>query len=144
LEKAGLKLEQYIDDFQKTMGEELLTPTRIYVKTIMGLVENVPVNGMAHITGGGITENLQRILPVGLGAVIDASAIEVKPVFQLVQRLGQVEKAEMFRTFNMGIGFTIVVSSQYHDKVVKYLRDRGEKPIVIGRISSSEQGVVVK
>ena len=144
LEKAGLKLEQYIDDFQKTLGEELLTPTRIYVKTIMGLVENVPVNGMAHITGGGITENLQRILPVGLGAVIDASAIEVKPVFQLVQRLGQVEKAEMFRTFNMGIGFTIVVSSQYHDKVVKYLRDRGEKPIVIGRISSSEQGVVVK
>jgi phosphoribosylformylglycinamidine cyclo-ligase len=144
LEKAGLSLDQYMDDFGKTVGEELLTPTRIYVKSVLGLLDKVPVNGMAHITGGGITENLQRILPAGLGAVIDASAIEIKPVFKLVERLGQVEKAEMFRTFNMGIGFTIVTSPRYHDKVIKHLQDAGENPVVIGRITSSEQGVVVK
>lgn len=144
LEKAGFKLNQYMDEFQKTLGEELLTPTRIYVKTVLGLLENTQVHGMAHITGGGIIENLERILPAGLGAVIDSSAIEVKPVFRLIENIGQVEQSEMFRTFNMGIGYTLVISPQHHDKALKYLQDQGEKPIVIGRISSSEQGVVVK
>lgn len=144
LEKAGLKLEQYFDEFNKTLGEELLIPTRIYVKTILGLLGTAEVAGMAHITGGGIIENLQRILPPGLGAEIDSSTIQVNPIFNLVEKLGQVEKAEMFRTFNMGIGFVIVISPHYHDKVLKYLQDQGENPIVIGRIISSQQGVAVK
>lgn len=144
LEKAGLKLDQYIEELHKTLGEELITPTRIYVKSILGLLDNVAVHGMAHITGGGIVENLQRILPLGLGAVVDSTAIEVKPVFKMIERLGQVEKAEMFRTFNMGIGFVMVISPQQHDKAVKYLQEQGEKPIVIGRISSTEQGVLIK
>jgi phosphoribosylformylglycinamidine cyclo-ligase len=144
LEKAGYELDQYIDDFQKTMGEELLTPTRIYVKTVLGLLECAGVNGMAHITGGGIIENLQRILPSGLGAVIDSDSIDVPSVFKMVQQLGQVEKAEMFRTFNMGIGFVLVISPHYYDNVVKYLQGQGEKPVVIGRINSSEREVVIK
>lgn len=144
LEKAGLKLDSYIDELGKTLGEELLTPTRIYVKSILPLLDEVEIKGMAHITGGGIIENLQRIIPGKMGAYIDSSLIEVKPVFDLIGLLGGVEKGEMFRTFNMGIGFMLVTSPQQCDKTLNYLHIKGEKPIVIGRVSSEAERVVIK
>ncbi|HHV15660.1 MAG TPA: phosphoribosylformylglycinamidine cyclo-ligase [Gelria sp.] len=144
LEKAGLELDKYVETLGKTLGEVLLTPTRIYVKTILALLEEVEVNGMAHITGGGIRENLQRVLPVGMGAIIDAAAINTPPIFKLIEELGQVPQEEMFRTFNMGIGFILIVSPHHHDKTLKCLHVKGENPIVIGRVSKSAEGVIIK
>ncbi len=144
LEEAGLKLDQYIDDFAQTLGEELLTPTRIYVKTILSLIEEAEIKGMAHITGGGIPENLPRILPAGLGAQIDKAAINILPIFDLIAKLGQVDSDEMFRTFNMGIGLILAVAPHHCDKVLNCLRIKGEKPIVIGRICKDEERVIIK
>lgn len=144
LEKAGLKTDQYIDELGKTLGEELLTPTRIYVKSVLNLLTQVEVKGMAHITGGGIAENLQRSLPAGLGAEIDSHAIPVLPIFKMIAELGGVKFEEMYRTFNMGIGFILITSPQQSDNALKCLRDEGEKPIVIGRVCQEAGGVVIK
>ncbi|KUG03670.1 phosphoribosylformylglycinamidine cyclo-ligase [hydrocarbon metagenome] len=143
-ETANLKIDDYIEELGKTLGEELLTPTRIYVKAVLALLDEVEVNGMAHITGGGIVENLQRILPQGMGAVIDTSQVPTLPIFDLLQNLGQIPKEEMYRTFNMGIGYVLVISPDKFSAALKHLRDNGEKPIIIGRITSQEKGVVVK
>lgn len=143
-EKAGLKIDDYLEELGKTLGEELLTPTRIYVKMVLALLEEVEVNGMAHITGGGLAENIQRILPDGVGAVIETSQIEIPPIFKLLQTLGQIPKEEMYRTFNMGVGYVLVIAPDKVSLALKHLRDKGEKPIIIGRISSQEKGVVLK
>lgn len=144
LEKAGLKLDQHIPELGRTLGEELITPTRIYVKTIQSLIKEIPVHGMAHITGGGIPENLQRVLPEGLGAVIDTQTWEVPPVFKLVQDLGGVPREDMFRTFNMGIGFILVIAPDQLDKALKCLRAKEEKYIVLGKVRNDTRGVVIK
>lgn len=144
LERAGLRLEQTYEDLGHTLGEELLTPTRIYVKSVLSLLQQVDIHAMAHITGGGIAENLQRSLPEGLGAEVDSSRIPERPVFDMVARLGSVEKEEMYRTFNMGIGLILITSPQHSDNALKCLRDEGEKPIVIGRVGRDIKGVVVK
>jgi len=144
LEKAGMKLDQYVDELGKTLGEELLIPTMIYVKAVLPLLNEFEIKGMAHITGGGIIENLQRVLPGGTGAMIDSSTFEMKPVFKMIEKLGQVDKDEMFRTFNMGIGYTLIASEQNCDKVMDHLRVQGEKPIVIGRVNSDTEGVIIK
>lgn len=144
LDHAGLGLDEYIPELGKSLGEELITPTRIYVKPVLDLLKEVPVHGMSHITGGGIYENVQRILPEGTGAVVERSAETIPPVFTLMQKVGQVEKKEMFRTFNMGVGFVIITSSLYCDKAMKHLRDLGEKPFIIGHICTGSQEVVVK
>lgn len=143
-EKAGLKVDEYIDELGKTLGEELLTPTRIYVKNILSLIEEVEIKGMAHITGGGLPENLPRILPDGLGAEIDKKAINILPIFDLIARLGNVESEEMFRTFNMGIGFIVVAASHQLDEALKCLHIKGEKPIVIGRVCENEGRIIIK
>jgi phosphoribosylformylglycinamidine cyclo-ligase len=144
LEEAGLTLDTFMPELGKTLGEELLTPTRIYVKTVLPLLEEVEVRGMAHITGGGITENLQRIIPDGMGAVVDGKAIEIPAIFTLMQALGNVPDDEMFRTFNMGIGYILVVHPHQLDNALKCLRDKGEKCIVLGNISARESKVIVK
>lgn len=143
-EKAGLKIDDYLEELGQTLGEELLTPTRIYVKTVLALLQEVEVNGMAHITGGGLVENIQRILPDGIGAIIETAQIEIPPIFKLLQTLGEVSQEEMYRTFNMGVGYVLVIAPDKFSLALKHLRDKGEKPIIIGRISSQEKGVVVK
>ncbi|MGS0745118.1 phosphoribosylformylglycinamidine cyclo-ligase [Syntrophomonas erecta subsp. sporosyntropha] len=144
LEQSRLNLDQYIDELGRTLGEELLTPTRIYVKSIQSLLPEVEIRGMAHITGGGIIENLQRSLPKGMGAEIDSKSIDIPPVFNLIQERGRVEKDEMYRTFNMGIGYTLIASPQQSDKALMCLRDKGEKPIVIGRVTSDQERIMVR
>ncbi|HWP96729.1 MAG TPA: phosphoribosylformylglycinamidine cyclo-ligase [Syntrophomonadaceae bacterium] len=144
LQKAGLQMEQVIPELGRSLGEELLQPTRIYVKSVQGLLQEMSVRAMAHITGGGIPENLSRVLPPGMGAAIEASAIETPPIFKLVEHWGQVARDEMFRTFNMGVGFLLVVSESDVDGALRCLAAQGEKPLVVGVIKSDIEGVVVK
>ncbi|MGE5403821.1 MAG: phosphoribosylformylglycinamidine cyclo-ligase [Candidatus Saccharibacteria bacterium] len=143
LERTGMKLDQKVDELGSTLVEELLRPTRIYVRSINKLLEEVEVKGLAHISGGGIDGNFIRVLPNGLQARIDQGAWEVPPIFNMMARLGDVAIPEMFRTFNMGIGFIVVVKSSEADKTVDLLKNIGEKAFVIGEIFSGERGVVI-
>lgn len=141
LEHAAIPLQKYVDELQEPLGEALLRPTRIYVKPILELLRTVDVHGMAHITGGGIMENLARILPAGLGAGVSVRSIATPPIFNLIAELGRVDRTEMFRTFNMGIGFILVVPAQNLEEVAAILREQGETPCILGKISDTWEGV---
>jgi len=125
----------------RTVGEELLVPTRIYVRSVLPLLSRYTVHGMAHITGGGLIENLPRILPPGLAARIRYGSWPVLPVFELIGKLGRVEKHEMFRTFNMGIGLVLVVPPTEADQAVAALKTNGEAAYVIGEVVQGERKV---
>lgn len=140
-EAAGLQYDTYVAELGKTVAEELLTPTRIYVKNMLNLIQALPVQGMAHITGGGLPENFVRILPQGLQARISAKSWEKPPVFEMLGRMGRVESHEMYRTFNMGIGYTVVVRPAEADQALHLLNEAGEKTAIIGEITEGERGV---
>lgn len=132
-------LNGYTDVFNgKTLGETLLAPTRIYVKTIKALLEKVEVNGMCHITGGGFYENVPRILPKGLQAKIDTKAIDTPEIFKFLAKEGDVPKEDMYNVFNMGIGFMIVLDAEKVDEAMEVLKANGEKPVVLGEIVEGE------
>ena len=138
----NLDLNGYKDVFDgKSLGEALLTPTRIYVKTIKRLLEEVEVNGMCHITGGGFYENVPRIIPQGLQAKIDTKVIDTPKIFKFLQEVGQVPKEEMYNVFNMGIGFMIIVDEDKADKTMETLKVLGEKPVLLGEVVEGEEGV---
>ena len=144
LEEAGMKLDDEVEELGQTLGEALLTPTRIYVQPILALLNEIEIRGMAHITGGGIAENLQRILPAGLGAEIDLASLETPDIFALIARLGHVSREEMLRTFNMGIGFILVIAADKVNELLIHLRMEGETPVVIGKINSGEAKVIIR
>jgi len=144
LEKAGLKLDEVLEGMGQTLGEVLMTPTRIYVKPILSLLDEVEIRGMAHITGGGLAENLQRIMPAGLGAVINYNSLKIPYIFDLIARLGQVPREEMLRTFNMGTGFIIVISPHHVNVALDHLHLSEQSPILIGEVTSRESKVTVK
>ncbi|MEA4925028.1 MAG: phosphoribosylformylglycinamidine cyclo-ligase [Syntrophomonadaceae bacterium] len=144
LEEAGLKLDEYVDELGGNLGDILLTPTRIYVPTILSLLREIEIRGMAHITGGGIAENLQRIMPGGLGAEIDKASWEVPPIFRMIADMGNVPEEDMFRTFNMGIGYIIAVASDQLSTLLMHMRMEGENPVVIGQVTAGTPRVVVK
>ncbi len=127
----------------KTIGEELLTPTRIYVKPILELIKRHSVNGLAHITGGGIIENLPRVIPAGLEAVVDKSAVKILPIFKYLMSLG-VDESEMWGTFNMGVGFVIIANPNEKDAIIKTLEELGEAPYEIGTISRGDNGICLR
>lgn len=129
---APYPLDTAFPELGEALGDALLRPTRIYVKTVLPLLPSRKILGMAHITGGGLTENIPRILPEGLGVKIDTAAWEVPALFRLLQRLGEVEDAEMCRTFNMGIGFVMIVHPDDKEDVQEELRKLGEDCFVIG------------
>lgn len=138
----NLDLNGYRDVFDgKSLGEALLTPTRIYVKIIKRLLEQVEVNGMCHITGGGFYENVPRIIPQGLCAKLDTKAIDTPKIFNFLQEVGQVPKEEMYNVFNMGIGFMIIVDEDKADKTMEVLKSLGEKPVLLGEVVEGEEGV---
>ncbi|MHB1652793.1 MAG: phosphoribosylformylglycinamidine cyclo-ligase [Desulfitobacteriaceae bacterium] len=120
------------------LGEVLLRPTRIYVKTVLPLLPGGKILGMVHITGGGLTENIPRILPEGLGVKIDPRTWDVPPIFNLLQRLGDVAHPEMYRTFNMGIGFILVVHPEDVEMIRTLLAEQGEDSFVIGEVQPGE------
>ncbi|MBR0541556.1 MAG: phosphoribosylformylglycinamidine cyclo-ligase [Clostridia bacterium] len=127
----------------KSVGETLLTPTRIYVKPVLALLEQVKVKGISHITGGGFYENIPRSIPDGLCAKIDKSAVKVLPIFKLIQQKGNISEHDMFNTFNMGVGMSIVVSKEDADKALEILKANGEDAYIIGKIIKSEEKVVL-
>ena len=121
----------------------LLTPTRIYVKPMLALFEKVTVKAVSHITGGGFYENIPRSIPKGLGAKIEKSALRVLPVFDLIAKEGNVPERDMFNTFNMGIGMSVVVAAEDADEALGVLKAAGEDAYVIGEIVRSDDGVVI-
>ena len=125
----------------KSLGEELLAPTKIYVKPVLAAVRAARVYGISHITGGGFFENIPRCLPQGLGAKIDKSALHIPPIFSLIQRLGNIPGRDMFNTFNMGIGMVLVVDKEDVVKAVTALDGAGQSARVIGEVISSDGGV---
>ena len=127
----------------KGLGETLLTPTRIYVKPILALLEKADVKGISHITGGGFYENIPRSIPDGLCARIDRSAVPVLPIFDLIADLGDIPQRDMFNTFNMGIGMTVVVPADQADLAVETLKAQGECPVMLGEIVRGDEKVVL-
>lgn len=129
------------DELDCTLGEELLKPTRIYVKTVQALLEKHQINGIAHITGGGFIENIPRTIPSGLKAEISLGSWEVPSVFKLMQKLGNIDEMEMYNTFNMGIGLGLAVKKEDAEKILDTLKDLGEKAYIIGSVAKGEGGI---
>ena len=127
----------------KSLGETLLTPTRIYVKPVLALLKEVAVKGISHITGGGFYENIPRSIPDGLGAKIQRSAVKVLPIFDLIAEKGGISERDMFNTFNMGVGMSIVVAAEDAEKAVRILKENGEDAYVIGEIIESEDKITI-
>lgn len=141
---ANLDLNaKYDETGELTLGEMLLTPTAIYVRPVLALMENVDVHGVAHITGGGFDENIPRILSEGLGVEIKEGSWEILPVFHMLEKYGKVPHREMFNIFNMGIGMVIAVSATDSDKALESLRASGLSPRVIGKVVRGK-GVTIK
>ena len=134
LEKGRLKMHQRIPELKRSLGEELLQPTRIYAKIILPLFARFAIKGVAHITGGGIIGNLPRVLPKGCRAVIERGSWPVPPVFDLIQKIGRIGQGEMDRTFNNGLGLILVVGRKCADSVRRTLGRMGEPSFVIGEI----------
>ena len=128
----------------RSLAETLLTPTRIYVKPVLALLEQVRAKGISHITGGGFYENIPRSIPDGLGAVIDRSSVRVLPIFDLIAQRGGISERDMFNTFNMGVGMSIVVAEQDADRALALLREQGEDAYVIGHIERSEDKITIR
>ena len=121
----------------KSVGETLLTPTKIYVKAVLGLLDQIKIKGISHITGGGFYENIPRSIPDGLSAEIERKAVRVLPIFDLIASAGKISERDMFNTFNMGIGMSITVSAEDADKALALLKSYGEDAYIIGEISTS-------
>jgi len=143
-DKKGMKGDEYIDELGKTIGEELLTPTRLYPKVCLPLIEKFDIHGMVHITGGGFYDNIPRALPEGLSAEVDDSAWEMPVIFRLLKEWGNVDWHEMYRTFNMGIGMVLIASPEEAEKIQAYLKEAGEPCFRIGRVTKGDHDVTIK
>lgn len=143
LKEKQFDLEKPYGDLTQSLGEELLRPTRIYVKTILSLLEKFPIHGMSHITGGGFYENIPRMLPDGLGAVIDCDKWNIPPIFTLLEAEGKLTKKEMFNTFNMGIGMVLAVPEDKVPSIMHELEILGETAYEIGRVTK-ESGIILR
>lgn len=135
------KLDEFLPELGKTLGEELLTPTRIYVKPVLSLIERVEVHSIAHITGGGFFENIPRSIPKGLSVRIEKKNVRVLPIFRLLQALGGLEENDMFATFNMGVGMTIALPAGEADRAIAVLADEGIEAYPLGEVVAGGEGV---
>ena len=127
----------------KSVAEALLVPTRIYVKSILALLEQVDVKGISHITGGGFYENIPRSIPDGLGAVIEKSAVKVLPIFDMIAKTGNIPERDMFNTYNMGVGMSVIVKPEEVEKALEILTANGETAYVIGKIVKSDEKITI-
>ena len=147
VDRSGLALDEPFDELGESLGDALLRPTRIYVQPILSVLRAYKVKhavvGMAHITGGGLRENIERILPSSCNAVLNKRSWIPPPVFPFLQRLG-VSRTEMFKVFNMGIGFILIVKPPYLTRVMRILKHRGERPLIVGKIQRGRGKVVLK
>lgn len=140
---GGENWNPYVAELGMTLGESLLTPTKIYVKPMLALMEELTVKGVAHITGGGFYENIPRCLKKGLSAKIEKSAVRTLPIFHLLQQQGGIPERDMFNTFNMGVGMTAVVAPEDADRAVATLKANGIDAYVLGELTESEEGVIL-
>ncbi|HHO75813.1 MAG TPA: phosphoribosylformylglycinamidine cyclo-ligase [Deltaproteobacteria bacterium] len=139
-DRAKMNIDDYVEDIGKTLAEELITPTRIYVRSMLNILRAFEIKGIVHITGGGFIDNIPRILPARSSAVIHRTSWEVPPIFNFIKDLGKIEDAEMYRTFNMGIGMVLVVSEKDADDVMLRLKGLKEPAKVIGYVKSRKKG----
>ena len=131
-------LSAYVPELGKTLGEALLTPTKIYVKPVLAAIEAADVHGISHITGGGFYENIPRSIPDGYCAKIDKAAVKIPPIFKLLQEKGNIPERDMFNTFNMGVGMILIVSKETADAALNALNAAGEDAYIIGEIDRGE------
>jgi phosphoribosylformylglycinamidine cyclo-ligase len=141
LQVSGADLETDLDGV--ALGDRLMAPTRIYVKALLKLVSALPVHGLSHITGGGLVDNIPRVIPDGLEVILERRAWRREPVFEWLQQAGRVADQEMYRVFNCGIGMTIQVAAQDADRAASILREAGQEAVVIGEVKSGTRGVVI-
>jgi len=141
-DKMGFKVTDKMDLLSKSIGEELLTPTRIYVKTVLHMMKLFDVNGVAHITGGGLTENIPRVLPEGADAVLYPGRWNAHAIFYLIEKWGNIERDEMYRDFNMGIGMVMILPDEQVEEAFKELEKCGEEPYIIGEITEGNRTVL--
>ena len=137
-------LAKHYDELGGTLGETLLTPTRIYVKPVLAAIEAADVKAISHITGGGFYENIPRALKKGLSAKIDRSDVQVLPIFDLIAKTGKIPEHDMFNTFNMGVGMMVCVAQEDADKAIRILNAAGEHAYVLGELVASDEGVILK
>ena len=136
-------LGAYVDELGCTLGEELLRPTKIYVKPVLAAMDVADVHGVSHITGGGFYENIPRCIPDGLCAKIDKSSLRTPPIFSMLQRMGSIPEHDMFNTYNMGVGMTMIVAKDDADKALAALKENGQDAYVIGEVVSGEEKVAL-
>ena len=136
-----VKLDEYLPELGKTLGEELLTPTKIYVKPVLSLIEQMEIHSIAHITGGGFFENIPRSIPKGLSARIERSSVRVLPIFRLLQTLGELDETHMFNTFNMGVGMTITLPKSQVNGAIALLAAADIAAYPIGEVVSGGEGI---
>ncbi|KAB2331191.1 phosphoribosylformylglycinamidine cyclo-ligase [Cytobacillus depressus] len=137
-DQANMSLTEHVDELGCTLGEELLRPTKIYVKPILSALEKFKIKGMAHITGGGFIENIPRMLPEGLGAELKESNWEVPAVFKLMEKIGDLDRKEMYNIFNMGTGMVLAVDQEIANEVLSHFNENGEKAYFIGKVTDQE------
>ena len=143
-EAAGKNVHAHVEELGRTVGEELLMPTRIYVDSVVNILRRHKINGLVHVTGGGFIDNIPRVLPPGCLAHIEPGSWPVPPVFTYIQSKGQVDIREMYRTFNMGIGMVAIVSAKHVEDIMQQFTAHGETPFLIGEIRSAQPSVVDK
>lgn len=143
-DRQKMKCDEYIDALGKTIGEELLTPTRLYPSVCLPLIENYDIHGMVHITGGGFYDNIPRALPENMSVEIDTSSWKMPTIFRLLQEWGNVDWKEMYRTFNMGIGMIIIASPEESEKMKSALESEGEQVFEIGVVKKGNHDVTLK
>lgn len=139
-DQAKLTVASRLPELDRSLGEVLLTPTRIYAKPILELIQEFPIKGIAHITGGGITENLPRVFPAGMRARIRRSSWAVPPIFSVISKLGSVERDEMYRVFNMGIGLILIVPPATAEPVITRASALGDSATIIGEVVAGKEG----
>ncbi len=142
-EKMGMKVDDYVEELGMTLGEALLTPTKIYASACSAVLPKYDVKGIIHITGGGFFENIPRILPEGTAAKIQIGTWEVPPIFPYIKKCGNIDKIEMFSTYNMGVGMMMIVEAKDANSIVKALREAGETADIIGQIVKTDGDKVI-
>lgn len=141
LEEYKYELDQYIEELEMTLGEALLVPTKIYVKLVIDLLKKYDLKAIAHITGGGVIENIPRVIPKGLGIDINKNSWEKPAIFKMIENFNSIDEIELHKSFNMGIGLVIVVDSNKSEEITKFINEGEEKAFIIGEVVDSHEGV---
>ena len=141
LETYGYKLDQYIEELGMTLGEALLTPTKIYVKLVLDLLSKYDIKAIAHITGGGVIENITRVIPKGLGIDIEKNSWEKPAIFKMIENFNSIDERELHKSFNMGVGLVLIVDNEKAKEITKYINTTEKNAYIIGKVVDTHEGV---